>query len=33
MNINKVPQDGRFQFDTTVHGDTESVDVRVNTLP
>ncbi len=33
MNISKIPQDGRFQFNTSVHGATESVDVRVNTLP
>lgn len=33
MNVSKLPQDGRFSFDTSVHGDLENVDVRLNTLP
>jgi len=33
MNIDALPQDGRFSFDSWVHGEEESVDVRVSTLP
>jgi len=33
MNVDALPQDGRFTFSTRVHGMEESVDVRVSTLP
>lgn len=34
MNINYLPQDGRFSFEATdVHGENRKVDVRINFMP
>jgi len=34
MNINYIPQDGRFSFEATdVHGENRKVDVRINFMP
>jgi type II secretory ATPase GspE/PulE/Tfp pilus assembly ATPase PilB-like protein len=34
MNIDYVPQDGRFSFESVNrHGETKQVDVRINFMP
>jgi len=34
MNIDYLPQDGRFSFEATdIHGENRKVDVRVNFMP
>jgi type II secretory ATPase GspE/PulE/Tfp pilus assembly ATPase PilB-like protein len=33
MNIDYVPQDGRFSFVVEQHGESKTIDVRVNCMP